>query len=114
MKNSSKATLSVYYDEGCGPCTTIARLIDRFNWFGHVRFLEAAEYPEKTGDEYVDIHSIDATGAVFQGYETYQQLAWRIPILWPVAPFMYLPPVAWLGQEIYRRIADSRTCRLDD
>jgi hypothetical protein len=34
--------------------------------------------------------------------------------LWPFLPFLYLPPVASLGNRVYRRVADHRLCHVND
>jgi len=113
MKKRANASLTVYYDEGCGPCTFVARLLDRLNWLARIWFRPAAQFPDPTGREYEDMHAVRGDGQLFAGYEAYQQIAWRIPLLWLFAPIMYLPPVAWLGRRVYRRIADSRDCEVE-
>lgn len=47
---------------------------------------------------------------VTKGYEAYQRIACRVPLLWLTLPFIYLPPVAVVGRRIYRHVADSRAC----
>ncbi len=113
LRPRPKASLVVYYDEGCGPCTATARVLDRLNWLGRVRFRQAAEHPTAEGDQYVDIHATRRDGRVFRGFATYRQLAWRMPPLWPLAPLLYVWPVTWLGRRLYRRIADGRRCAVE-
>ena len=110
LRPKPRATLVVYFDETCGPCTRTARLLDALDWIGRVRFRPAAEHPTAKGEQYADILSKRRDGRAYAGYATYQQIAWRIPLLWIAAPVLYLPPVAWAGRRIYRRIADSRRC----
>ncbi len=106
----------MYYDETCGPCTKTAGVLDRFNWINRVRFRPASEYDTSDGRQYVDIHSQRRDGKWFVGYSTYQQIAWRIPILWFALPLLHLWPITHFGRRIYRRIADRRRCDtgLDD
>ena len=35
-------------------------------------------------------------------------MAWRIPVLWWLAPLLYLPGVPWLGRKLYRWVAKNR------
>ena len=67
-------------------------------------------------DLVTDMHAARPGGAdewvVTRGYEAYQQIAWRVPPLWPALPLLYLPPVAAVGRAVYRRVADSRACRV--
>ena len=46
------------------------------------------------------------------GFLAYRLIAARVPVLWPLLPLMALPPVARLGERLYRQIADSRACLL--
>jgi hypothetical protein len=41
---------------------------------------------------------------VSKGYSAYKQFAWRVPVLWPLVPFLCLPLVAWSGQRIHSSI----------
>lgn len=47
-----------------------------------------------------------------KGYSAYQQIAWRVPVLWPSLLFIYLPPIVAIGWKVYRRVADSRACKI--
>src|SRR5690606_5766163 len=47
---------------------------------------------------------------VTKGYEAYQRIAWRVPVLWLTLPFVYLPPIAAIGRRVYRHVADTRAC----
>lgn len=59
-----------------------------------------------------DMHVITQSGATYKGFDAYRSLAWVVPILWPILPLLYLPPVRWVGNKIYRRVADNRSCDL--
>jgi predicted DCC family thiol-disulfide oxidoreductase YuxK len=113
FKAAPKASLTVYFDEGCGPCTRLALMLDKLNWFGRVRYQPACDHPTARGAQYGDILSTRADGRAYVGYDTYPQICWRTPLLWLVAPFLYLPPISWVGRRIYRRIADSRECEVE-
>ena len=56
-----------------------------------------------------DIHAWDGTD-VHIGFAAYRRLAWRVPLLWVLLPFAYLPPIPQIGARIYRVVADRRTC----
>lgn len=75
-----------------------------------------SEHPSLDPDACMkDMHVIRADGAIHPGYDGYRSLAWILPPLWPILPFLYLPPVRWLGWKIYRRVADNRrACQLPD
>ena len=44
----------------------------------------------------------------FAGYRAFRWIAWRLPLTWLVAPFLYLPGVPWLGNRVYRWVARNR------
>ncbi len=110
FRSAPSASLVVYYDESCGPCTKTARLLDRLNWFSWVRFRRACDFDADDGRQYIDIHAQRRDGRLFVGYATYQQIARRIPILWLILPFLHLWPITQIGRWTYRRIADRRQC----
>jgi predicted DCC family thiol-disulfide oxidoreductase YuxK len=45
---------------------------------------------------------------VYHGFGAFRWMAWRLPLLWPLAPFLYVPGVPWIGQKIYLWIARHR------
>jgi len=45
---------------------------------------------------------------VYHGYGAFRRLAWRLPLFWPLVPFLYLPGVPELGQRIYLWVARNR------
>jgi len=57
----------------------------------------------------VDMHAI-VQRKRYKGFSAYRTLAARIPILWPVLPFLYIWPVPPMARRLYRRVADSRAC----
>jgi len=50
---------------------------------------------------------------VLVGHDAYRAMAARVPVLFWFAPIMALPGVSYVGQRIYRYVADhpsSTTC----
>lgn len=45
---------------------------------------------------------------VLQGFLALRRLSWYLPPLWPIAPFLYLPGMRWLGPTVYRFMAKHR------
>jgi predicted DCC family thiol-disulfide oxidoreductase YuxK len=55
------------------------------------------------------MHVLSADGRrVYHGFAALRWLAWRLPLLWPVAPLLYVPGVAGLGQRLYLWVARNR------
>jgi hypothetical protein len=45
---------------------------------------------------------------VYVGFEAFRWMAWRLPLLMLIAPWLYLPGVPAMGAKIYRWIARNR------
>jgi predicted DCC family thiol-disulfide oxidoreductase YuxK len=42
------------------------------------------------------------------GFRAFRWIAGRLPLLWMLWPFLFIPGVPWLGQKLYRWIARHR------
>lgn len=116
--------IRVLYDGNCGLCRRTMGVLGVFDWFQQLRPVNALDRSrvESEGLGYLDdadlmqdMHAAWRAGDDWRdarGYAAYQAIAWRVPLLWPVAPLLYLPPVAAVGRGVYRRVADSRACRV--
>ena len=48
------------------------------------------------------------SGKTYAGFDAFRALAWHIPILWPLAPFLYIPGVPVIGRIVYEHISLNR------
>ncbi|HST52890.1 MAG TPA: DCC1-like thiol-disulfide oxidoreductase family protein [Pyrinomonadaceae bacterium] len=112
--------LTVIYDGNCKLCRRTVASLRTLDVLGRVLYASlpdehALEAPElrRVGDETParDIYAFKA-GKVWAGFDAYRALAARIPVLWPVLPFLYLWPVPRVAERIYRRVADHRVCEI--
>jgi hypothetical protein len=44
----------------------------------------------------------------YHGFTAFRWMAWRLPLCWCLAPLLYLPGMASLGQRVYRWVARNR------
>ncbi len=51
-------------------------------------------------------------GKITKGFFAFRSLASDLPALWLFDPFLWLPGVPWIGQKVYKRIAESRSCTI--
>ena len=111
----------VLYDGNCSLCRRTIKTIAFLDVFGQLIFInvlsnDAAEVMGelnfKLEDLLIDMHIVEGKN-FWKGYQAYQRISRRIPALWILVPFLYFSPVRYVGQMIYRRVADSRTCRLE-
>jgi predicted DCC family thiol-disulfide oxidoreductase YuxK len=114
-----RETLVFAFDGGCGVCRTTAIALARNSLPGGAEFTSAQE-ASATGKlpadadlstVLTDIHVFTPT-RTFKGFDAYRRLAWRVPLLWPILPLLYLPPVGLIGRRVYRRVADHRLCHV--
>jgi predicted DCC family thiol-disulfide oxidoreductase YuxK len=110
--NDEQATL--LYDGQCAFCIRSVKLAKRLDWFNRLRPVDArtvtdgmpALSPERLMEE---MHLITPqAGHIYHGFGAFRWMAWRLPLLWALAPFLYLPGVPTVGQKIYLWIARNR------
>ena len=56
-----------------------------------------------------EMHLVTPDGRrIYHGFAAFRWFAWRLPPLWPLAPFLHVPGVPTLGQRLYLWIARNR------
>lgn len=110
--NPAKPSL-LYYDARCSFCVSLAR------WVGRLDLLRTLEF-RSTLDSSARQAGLDQThldraawlvtpaGVTYPGFYAFRKLALRLPLLWPVAPLLWLPGMAFWGVRLYRWVADHR------
>ncbi len=106
----------VLYDGNCAFCRRSARVLRQLDILNG---LEWVDFRRTNVD--VDLERLEhemaaiARARVYFGFSAYRAISWRLPIFWPLLPFLYVPGVRVLGDAIYKRIARRRhrICRID-
>ena len=106
----------VLFDGLCPLCQRASRLLTRLDGRGTLHFqdardtanLPAADPPLDPPRLLEEMHLVTPGGRVYAGYRAFRWLAWRLPVLWPVAPLLTLPGVPWLGNRLYLWVARRR------
>jgi predicted DCC family thiol-disulfide oxidoreductase YuxK len=107
----------VLYDGQCPFCRRSVALLKRLDWLGRLSYIDARDRAHlPAGPPSLDpnrllqeMHVVTPDGRhVYQGFGALRWLAWRLPLLWPVAPLLYLPGVPALGQRLYLWVARNR------
>lgn len=122
-KKAKRATS--LYDGNCGLCLRSMFFLSLCDWFKKVSWkdfrLAAVQKKEAIGFKAIDLKRemhVVVGKDVTTGFYGFRTLARRLPPLWPLVPFLYVPGVPWIGRRIYARIASRRTicthkeCRL--
>lgn len=105
------------YDGQCPLCQRSVAILRRLDWGRQLAFQDARQVdrlprvepplnPERLLEE---MHLVPRHGQrVYHGFGAFRWLAWRVPLLFPLAPLLYLPGIPWLGQWLYLTIARNR------
>src|SRR5205085_2599177 len=111
-QDTHQATL--LYDGQCAFCIRSVKLAKRLDWFNRLQPVNARTVTDPTvtisPDRLMEEMHLITPGAVqiYHGFGAFRWMAWRLPLLWPLAPFLYLPGIPALGQKIYLWIARNR------
>ena len=106
---------TVLYDGNCPLCRGAARWMARADWLGRVEWVPAQELgalPDGLTRRDLDaaMYLQDAGGRLHGGFFAVRRLAFLLPPLLPVAPFLWLPGARFLGVRAYAFIARKRRC----
>jgi predicted DCC family thiol-disulfide oxidoreductase YuxK len=107
----------VLYDGNCPFCRMSVRWLKAFDWLGAIEFrsfrdadaVPPLDPPLDPARMDAEMHAVAPGGRlVFHGFWAFRHLAWKMPALVVLAPFLYIPGVGWLGQRVYLWIARNR------
>ncbi len=108
---------TVFYDGACAFCRKSIALLQRLDWRGRLAFVNFRDQdnpllkaPVLAQARLVDeMHLLTPDGSrLYHGFGALRWLAWRLPALWLIAPFLYIPGVPALGQKAYLWVARNR------
>jgi predicted DCC family thiol-disulfide oxidoreductase YuxK len=119
----------VLYDGSCSLCVRCRRAANLFDWFRRFTWLDfrdpavMAAVTCVTADQLErEMVVIDDTGQPHSGFAGWRAILSRMPLGFMVVWPLYLPPMTWLGERLYRWVAANRytpvhcgdgACRLD-
>lgn len=113
----------VLFDGSCGFCRRSIAWLEMCDWLHRLTpedFTDPAARKRVASD--IDEKELDRAMHVriaykkqewkdaktLKGFYAFRALTWHLPPFWPVAPFLYIPGVSFIGNKIYRRIAKKR------
>jgi predicted DCC family thiol-disulfide oxidoreductase YuxK len=113
---TDKAAL-VLYDGSCPFCQRSVAILKKLDWLNKLDYQDARQTdqlprtdPPLDADELMkEMHLVPRAGRpLYRGFKSFRWMAWRLPPLWLLAPFLYLPGVPWIGNKVYLWIARNR------
>lgn len=108
--------IAVLYDGSCKLCRRSAFALGMMDTFHHLKFVDFRDADAKKKiaphlhESQLDLamHILLPDQSVRTGYDAFRYMAWHLPALWIVAPFLYLPGISHLGRRIYAWVAQNR------
>lgn len=109
-----RATL--LYDGRCGFClASVKRLLvlDLFGDLEPIDFHSVVDlkrlHPQLTPERcHSRMQLIEPNGRLSEGFFSVRRMSVRLPLLFPLIPFLYLPGMGWVGQCVYDWVARRR------
>jgi predicted DCC family thiol-disulfide oxidoreductase YuxK len=107
----------VLYDGACAFCCKSIDLLKKLDWLGKLDFVNVRDETQDflkaapiAGAPLLEqMHVLPGDGRrLYGGYAAIRWLAWRLPMTWAIAPLLYLPGMAPLGQKLYLCVARNR------
>ena len=110
-------TDAVIYDGECPLCRKSVAWLRRLDWrkrLSYINFRDesdpfVASIPTTQERMIAEMHVWPASRTrLHHGFGAFRFIAWRLPLMWPIVPLLYLPGVPWLGQKVYLWVARNR------
>jgi len=105
------------YDGSCGLCQKTVAVLRRLDVLDRIVFRDAlrdwpairTEFPTLSQEACLEnMHVVTASGRVETGFDAYRAISWSLPLLWPIAPLLYVPLVPAVGRRVYAAVARGR------
>jgi predicted DCC family thiol-disulfide oxidoreductase YuxK len=107
----------VLFDGSCAFCQLSVKTLKRLDWLRRLRFQDAHDVdqwppcaePLDMNRLLEEMHVVPPSRQrSHAGFRAFRWIAGRLPLLWPVVPFLYLPGAAWIGHRAYLWVARNR------
>ena len=106
---------TVLYDGDCPMCVFQMKALSWLDWRGALALLPLTDpraqqlAPQLTREDLLEaIHCVTPEGCVYRGARAIRFVGMRLPLLVPVALFLWLPGVILLAEIIYRWVSRHR------
>jgi predicted DCC family thiol-disulfide oxidoreductase YuxK len=105
----------VLYDGECPMCTFQMKVLSWLDWFHRLALVPLSDpraheiAPQLTREDLLEaIHCVTPQGRVYRGARAIRFVGMRLPLLVPVALFLWFPGVIQIAEIIYKWISKNR------
>lgn len=117
MNKQQLPVITIFVDESCGICNKVRNILSRFNYKGKCNFEFAGDMnfsadTEAMKNRYYDLYAFDGV-SFYTGYDTYIEIFRRDNFLLIFYWLMKINFIRFLGERIYRKVADRRACKIN-
>jgi predicted DCC family thiol-disulfide oxidoreductase YuxK len=105
----------VLYDGECPMCTFQMKVLSWLDWFHTLALVPLSDErayqiaPQLTREDLLEaIHCVTPQGRVYRGARAIRFVGMRLPLLVPVALFLWIPGVIQIAEIVYQYISRNR------
>src|SRR5215207_6568926 len=98
----------VLYDDECPMCTFQMKVMSWLDWFNKLALVPLSDprareiAPQLTREDLLEaIHCVTPEGRIYRGARAIRFVGMRLPLLLPLALFMWIPGVIWIAEIVY-------------
>ena len=105
----------VLYDDQCPLCIFQMKLLTWLDWLGKLALVPltdpraAAIAPQLSREALLEaMHCVAKNGRVYRGARCIRFVGMRLPLMVPVALFLWVPGVIWIAERVYAWVSRHR------
>ncbi|MDG1889775.1 MAG: DCC1-like thiol-disulfide oxidoreductase family protein [Verrucomicrobiota bacterium] len=105
----------IIYDGDCPLCTFQMKLLTWMDWLNITTLVPLSDprvqsmAPQLKREELMAaIHCLDKNGRIHRGARCIRFVSLRMPLLLPLALFLWLPGVIWVAEKMYQWVSANR------
>jgi predicted DCC family thiol-disulfide oxidoreductase YuxK len=105
----------VLYDDECPLCIFQMKVLTWLDWLHKLTLLPLsseraqAAAPQLTRESLLEaMHCVAENGRTYRGARAIRFVGMRLPLLVPLAIFLWVPGVIWMAERVYMKISRNR------
>src|SRR3954469_2406637 len=105
----------VLYDGECPMCVFQMKMLSWLDWFHALALVPLSDpraqeiAPQLTREDLMEaIHCVTPERRMYRGARAIRFAGMRLPLLVPVALFLWLPGVIWIAEIVYKWVSQNR------